>query len=464
MQLSTTPNTIDLSTSRHIHVVAIGGTGMSAIAGVLLAMGHEVSGSDAGDSLYLQRVRESGADAWVGHDAGRMSESIDAVVASTAVPSTNVEVEEARRRGIPVLRRADILASIAATRHTIAVAGTHGKTTTSTLLALALEAGGARPSWIIGAEIAGRGNGCHWDAGQHMVVEADESDGTFLQLSARSVVVTNVEPDHLETYGGWPQLQQAFADFVENATESRVICIDDEGGRSLSERFDCASYGTSSDAKYRIDNCLLDRFSSTFDIVAPDGDVVTVSLPLPGLHNVRNATGALVAAELAGVPLSTGAQGLTLYKGIGRRFQQRGEIDGITFVDDYAHLPTEVSAALEAARAGQWKRVVAVFQPHRYSRTQQVGADFGKAFDAADQLVLADVYAAGEQPRENVDGTILVRAVEANPTHPLFEYCADRSALAAHVSALLEPGDLCITLGAGDVTKLADEIIELRRR
>lgn len=449
--------TLDLSSSRSIHIVGIGGSGMSAIAGVLLSMGHTVSGSDASLSPVLERLQSEGATVWAGHDAEKLPPGIDALAISTAIRPDNSEVQRAESLGIPVLRRADLLAAIAGTRRTVAVAGTHGKTTTSTMLALVLEAGGVRPSWVVGGEIVGRDGGAHWDSGAWFVVEADESDGTFLELGAEAVIVTNVEPDHLEHYGGWEGLQSAFENFVGSASGPRVVCIDDEGGRRLADRFDVVSFGEHEAAAYRIVDVQLERYSASFGIEHA-GEQVRVRLPAPGLYNVRNATAALAMASELGVPLVVGAGGLESYGGVGRRFTRRGEAGGVTFVDDYAHLPTEVAAALEAARAGKWDRVVAVFQPHRYSRTEQVGRDFANAFGAADVLFLAGIYAAGEQPRPGITGEIVRDAVVRGGDHTAPFYVEDRATLAKTVAVELRPGDLCITLGAGDITRLADEI------
>lgn len=454
-------SSFDLGASRHIHIVAIGGAGMSAIAGVLLDMGHVVTGSDVTDSAYLQRVAEAGAIVWVGHDASRVPRTVDAIAISTAVPSDNPEVLEARRRGIPVLRRADVLRSIAATRRTIAVSGTHGKTTTSTLLALALEGGGLRPSWVIGAELLGRGNGAHWDDGEWFVVEADESDATFLSLGAECVLVTNVEPDHLETYGSWEKLQSAFDQFVDSAKTERIVCIDDVGGARLRDAHDVVGYGTSGEADYLISDVRLDRFRADFRLTHA-AESTTVELPAPGMHNVRNAAGAMAMAHRLGVPLTTSAAAMSEYRGIGRRFQARGKCDDITFVDDYAHLPTEVRAVLDTARDGHWPRVIAVFQPHRFSRTEQVGSDFRGAFDAADLVVLTDVYSAGEEPRPGINGEVIRRAVESGEGHPPVMYVEDRANLASEVNKVLQQGDLCVTIGAGDITGLPDEILRLR--
>lgn len=451
---------IDLSSPKRIHVIGAGGSGMSAIASVLASMGHKVSGSDAADGVALSRLKDAGVDAYVGHNPVLVA-TVDAVAASTAIKADDPEVMAARNAGIPVLRRADVLAAIAAVKRTVAVAGTHGKTTTSTLAASVLIAGGLDPSYIIGGEILGRGNGAHWSDGDWFVVEADESDGTFLELGAEAAIVTNVEPDHLEHYGGWPQLQDAFARFVAVAPGPKIICADDEGAARLAAATpDAFTYGTTEAADYRIVDLELGRFKADFSLTH-QGQRQAVTINAPGLHNVRNAVAAMALGHQLGVLLEDAARGVANYGGVGRRFQPRGEKSGITFVDDYAHLPSEVSATVAAATDGDWGRVVAVFQPHRYSRTEQVGADFGGAFDGVDLLVLADVYAAGETPREGVTGQIVVDAVTSAADAPTVIYEQDRAGLARRVARELKAGDLCLTLGAGDVTKLADEIQEI---
>lgn len=448
----------DLSSARKIHIVGVGGSGMSAIAEVLAAMGHDVSGSDAAASETLRRVSEAGVRTSVGHTADNVALDCDAVAISTAVKADNPEVMAANAAGVPVLRRAEVLRAIAATRRTVAIAGTHGKTTTSTLTALVLEAGGVNPSYIIGGELLGRGNGAHWDHGAWFVVEADESDGTFLELGAEAVVVTNVEPDHLDHYGGWPQLQAAFTSFVADAPGPKVVCIDDLHATELARRVPVTTYGTSLDADFRIVDVVADRFAMAFKVVSVD-DTVEVHLPTAGIHNVRNATAALAIGAALGVPLSVGAIGISRYGGVGRRFQLKGTAGGITFVDEYAHLPGEVKAALAAAKAGNWRRVVAVFQPHRYSRTEQIGRDFGGAFDDADLVVLNGIYAAGESPRPGITGLIVKQAIEEKADHPPLIYVEDRADLASAVRDVLVDGDLCMTIGAGDITGLADELV-----
>ena len=449
---------LDLTSPRRIHVVGVGGAGMSAIASVLASMGHRVTGSDLKASSGLDRLRAQGVQVTVGHAAGNVGDA-EAVTISTAVPPTNPEVVEAEQRGIPVLRRADALAAIAATRRTAAVAGTHGKTTTSSMLALVLVEAGLQPSFIIGGDVNEIGTGAAWDDGEWFVVEADESDGTFLELGAEAAIVTNVEPDHLEHYGGFDQLIEAFRRFLTDAGGPRVVCSDDPLAAELAAEVGAVTYGTEAGAEWRMTDVQTGRAGTRFSL-EHDGDrVAEVSLPVPGIYNARNACAALITGWLLGAPLEAGVRALARYGGVARRFQFRGERDGITFVDDYAHLPGEVSSVLSAARSGGWDRIVCVFQPHRYSRTAQLWRDFGEAFDDADVIVLTDVFSAGEQPRPGITGKLLVNAVlEARPTARVV-WLPHRHELAGHLRRILRPGDLCLTLGAGDLTALPDELL-----
>jgi UDP-N-acetylmuramate--alanine ligase len=431
---------------------------MSAIATVLAGMGHRVTGSDLKDSPGLTRLRAAGVAVTVGHRAENLGDA-EAVAVSTAIPPTNPEVVAAGERGVPVLRRAEVLAAIAATRRTVAVAGTHGKTTTSSMLALVLSEAGMRPSFVVGGELNEIGSGAVWDDGEWFVVEADESDGTFLELGAEAALVTNVEPDHLEHYGSWAALRDAFRRFVAAAPGPRVVCADDAEAAAVADAVGgCVTYGTAAGADWRMVDVRAERAGVSFDLLHGDEVVGRVALPVPGVHNARNAAGALVTAVALGAPVDAGLRALARYAGVARRFQFRGEAAGVTFVDDYAHLPTEVRAALAAARAGGWRRVVCVFQPHRYSRTAALWQDFADAFDDADVLVLTDVYAAGEAPRPGVTGALLVNAVlDAHPWRRL-AYFPRRSELVPFLARELRPGDLCLTLGAGDLTSVPDEV------
>ena len=452
------PAPLDLREPRAIHIVGVGGAGMSAIADVLAAMGHRVSGSDLKDGPALERLRAAGVHTSVGHDADHLPPGLDAVAISTAVPERNPEVVAARAAGIPVLRRADILAAIAATRSTLAVAGTHGKTTTSSMLALVLIEAGLRPSFIIGGDVNEIGTGAAWDAGEWFVIEADESDGTFLELPRAGCIVTNAEPDHLEHYGGWEPLRAAFARFLRETDGPRVVCADDVEAAALAAEVGAVTYGTAADARYRLVDLTSERDGARFTLERDGVPLGAVHLPVPGAHNARNAAGAAALAMELGAPFEACARALGRYAGVARRFEHRGHTAGVAFVDDYAHLPTEVAAALAAARDGGWRRVVAVFQPHRYSRTASLWQDFADAFVDADLLVLTDVYAAGETPRPGVSGKLVVDAVLDHHPWASVAYLPHRADLVAYLTRTLRPGDLCLTLGAGDLTTLPDEV------
>jgi UDP-N-acetylmuramate--alanine ligase len=433
---------------------------MSAIADVLARMGHTVSGSDLKPSANLERLRGLGVRVHVGHDPA-LVENVDAVAISTAVPPRDPEVKAARAAGTPVLSRAEVLTAIVATRRTIAVAGTHGKTTTSSMLALILVEAGLKPSFIVGGELNEIGTGAAWDAGEWLVVEADESDGTFLQLGAEAAIVTSVEPDHLEHYGGVGGMVDAFDRFLAQTPGVKVACADDALANDLGRKHGALTYGTAADADYRIVDLQSGREGTSFTL-RQAGDRRTVGeirLPVPGHHNARNAAAAAVTAVEIGAPFEAIARALSHYGGVARRFQFRGERNGVTFVDDYAHLPTEVRAALATAKDGGWRRVVCVFQPHRYSRTQALAGDFADAFVDADLLVVTDVYPAGEAPRPGVSGKLVVNAVL--DAHPMTRvaYFPRREPLVAYLRRTLKPGDLCLALSAGDLTAVTHELL-----
>ena len=449
---------IDLLTACRIHVVGIGGAGMSAIASVLHWMGHRVSGSDLKDSAGLDRLRALGIEVTVGHDAS-LVDGVDLLTVSTAIPDHNVEVRAARAADIAVLSRADVLRSITTQRRTLAVAGTHGKTTTSSLLSLILIRAGLEPSFIIGGDVNEIGTGAVWSDGDLFVVEADESDGTFLRLARHGAIVTNVEPDHLDHYGGIDQLRAAFDTFVDDTDGPVVVCADDEGSAALATRSDTVlTYGTAAGSTYRIIDPTPDGTGTRFDLEARGELLGSVRLPVPGLHNTRNAVGAAAMALEVGATFTSVVEALARYAGVARRFEFRGDANGVTFVDDYAHLPTEVEAALEAAGTGGWDRVICVFQPHRYSRTAEVWQDFANSFRGADLLVVTDIYASGEAPRPGISGTLIADVVaEHNPDQDV-RFVGHREEVTSLLLDTLREGDLCLTLGAGDLTSLPDEL------
>jgi len=449
---------LDLTLPGRIHVVGVGGAGMSAIAEVLVGMGARVSGSDLKPSANLERLRGLGVAVAVGHSADHVR-GADAVAISTAVPSENVEVRAATELGIPVWSRARVLAAIAATRRTIAVAGTHGKTTTSSMLALLLAGAGLHPSFIIGGEVNDIGTGAAWDDGDLLVVEADESDGTFLDLPAHAAIVTTVEPDHLNHYGGFDALVDAFDRFVKGVEGPCVLGAEDAVAARLAAAHGAITYGRTDDADYRMVDLETSRAGSRYGVERGGRRLVDVSLSVPGAHNALNALAALVVAVELGVDPSVAAEVLGRYGGVARRFQFRGERAGVTYVDDYAHLPTEVRAALATAVDGGWERVVCIFQPHRYSRTEALASAFADAFDDADVLIVTDIYGAGERPRPGISGKLVLDAVL--DTHPFRRaaYVPRRPELAGFVRGVLRPGDVCLTLGAGDLTSLADDLL-----
>ncbi|WP_420440386.1 UDP-N-acetylmuramate--L-alanine ligase [Candidatus Poriferisodalis sp.] len=450
----------DLAELRNIHLVGAGGAGMNAIGLVLAEMGHAISGSDLKPSPGMTRLAAHGARVAIGHSAANVG-SADIVAHSSAVSYDNVELAEARRRDIPVLSRAELLSGICRQKRTLAVGGTHGKTTTSSMLALCLVAAGEDPSFLVGGELNEIGSGAVWDtAGEWFVVEADESDGTFLELGADAVLVTNIEPDHLDHYGSFTELAGAFESFASSAVGPRIVCADDRYASALAARIGgCVTYGTAPRADYRIADARTSRTGATFELFAGTTSIGRCELPLPGLHNVANAAGALAAALELGAAASPMVEALGRFAGVARRFERRGERDGVSFIDDYAHLPTEVTAAIAAARGGGWNRIVAVFQPHRYSRTAALWQDFADSFAGVDQLVLTDIYAAGELPRPGVSTELVLGAVLDSHPFASVAYLPGRAELRSYLSASLRTGDLCLTLGAGDLTTLPDELL-----
>jgi UDP-N-acetylmuramate--alanine ligase len=462
----------DLSVPRTIHLVGVGGAGMSGLARLALARGHKVSGSDAADTPVLAVLRALGADVWAGHDGARLGKP-DLVVASTAIRHTNPELAAARELGIPVLRRVELLAALTQGRSVLAVAGTHGKTTTTTMVTQILVAAGLDPSYAVGGdpvvpgpEGGSSGLNAGFGAGPHFVAEADESDGSFLELDPTIAIVTNVEADHLDHWGDFSRLRLAFRDFVGRlpADGVAVLCADDPGSLALAPAAPCevVTYGIDlAGAGWRAVEIEAGPAGSGCTIVHRGRELGRLELPRPGRHVLLNALGALAAASAAGAGFDAAVQALSAYAGVARRFQHRGEAGGVTVIDDYAHHPTEVAATIAEARLGGWDRIVAVFQPHLYSRTAAFGEQFGSALAGADVVVVADVYAAREDPLPGVSGELVAEAARAARPGLEIVYEPERAALAARTAALLRDGDLLLTLGAGDVTRLADEVLPL---
>ena len=440
---------------------------MSAIGSVLLAMGHEVSGSDEADSRTLRHLEDLGATVHVGHHMENLRDA-DLVARSTAVAVENVEVVEAERRGLRVWRRSELLAAVCATRRTVAVGGTHGKTTTSSMLFVILREAGWHPSAIIGGEIAGHGSGAAWDPeGEWIVVEADESDGTFLRLDPAAAVVTSVEADHLDYYGDERALHEAFERFVNQVEGPVVLCADDVGAAALSQgaprgvgRRRIVTYGGASASSVRITGTDLGAYRASFALESADTSRTAVSIRVPGMHNVRNAAAAVCMAHELGLAWDEAAKGLSVYSGVGRRLEPRGSFKGAVFLDDYGHLPREVASAIAAGLDGRWSRVVVAFQPHRYSRTRDQWSGFADAFVGADVLILTDIYPAGERPLPGVSGRLIFDAVTSAHPDADVRYIPTLDGVARELTTILSDGDLCLTLGAGDITRVAAMVVE----
>jgi UDP-N-acetylmuramate--alanine ligase len=446
---------VDLSQPTRIHVVGVGGAGMSAIAAVLAAMGHVVTGSDIKLSRSLERLRARGVEISIGHRPENVA-GAKILTYSTAVPERNVEIQEAHRLAIPVLPRASVLAAIAALRRTIAIAGTHGKTTTSSMLALVLVEAGLHPSFIIGGEVNEIGTNASWDSGELLVVEADESDGTFLHLAPEIGIVTSIEPDHIEHYGSFETLKQAFAAFFAQSGQA-IVCADDPVASSLAPA-NALTYGTSPASRVRIEGFESGRNNLRFELFDATESLGMFDLPVPGLHNARNAAGAVACCLALGLGTEHARRALARFAGVARRFEFRGEFGGVTFVDDYAHLPGEVKVALGAARGGNFERIVCVFQPHRYSRVATLAPQFADAFEGADVVAVTEVYAAGEQPRPGVSSKLVLDAIVSKHPGARAVYVRSHEDLVTYLRTILRPGDLCLTLAAGDLTNLAAEL------
>jgi len=446
---------VELLGAQRIHVVGVGGAGMSGLARVLVGLGHTVSGSDLVASQVSASLREAGVDVAIGHDAANVGE-VDLVTHSPAVRPDNVELRTAASRGIRVASRAEVLGALCALRETLAIAGTHGKTTTSSMLALVLSGAGRSPSWLVGADVAGLGANARLDEGPELVLEADESYGTFAHLRPALVAVTNVEADHLDYYGSVDALRQAFRELMERSAV-RLVNADDPIASELGRELGAHRVGSGNDCDVVVSDVSLERAASTFRLHHGSG-TLEVRVGAPGRHNVANASVAAAVAILRGVRDDDVVESLGRFAGVPRRFEFRGEFNGASIVDDYAHLPSEVAAAIATARAGGWGRIVAVFQPHRYTRTGSLADSFAGAFNGADLVVVTDVYAAGELPIPGVTGRLVADAVSGGAGAPTVRYVKERASVAEAVSGLLGPGDLLLTMGAGDLTSLADEL------
>lgn len=449
-----------LAGATRVHFVGIGGAGMSAIAKVLLERGMAVSGSDLKTSRAMTALGAMGAEVHVGHDAAHI-DGADLVVVSAAIPSNNPELAAATDAGLKVMGRGEALAALLESDRALIVAGTHGKTTTTSMLVSILTAAGLDPTYLVGGGLNDSGTNARSGSSDLAVAESDESDGSFLLLHPHIAVVTNIEMDHVDHWGSMDELNDAFASFMASTSESGTVVVPAGGeieamarttGRSV------ITFGPEGDVRAE-SSATSDRITS-FSLVTPNG-VFDAQLHALGSHNILNALAASAAALAAGVDAGQVAVGLGMFKGVERRFDLKGTVGGITVVDDYAHHPTEVKATLAAAEEGPWDRVIAVFQPHRYSRTAALYREFGGSFLAADRVVITDVYGAGEEPVPGISGKLISDAVCAIVPGRGVAYLPHRADVMSYLRATARPGDLVLTLGAGDVTSLGSELLRV---
>ena len=451
-----------LQTFRRLHMVGIGGSGMSGIAELLLRSGFQVTGSDLQENEATRRLRELGATVNIGHDR-RFVNDAEVLVYSSAVSREHIELKAAREKMIPVIPRAEMLAELMRMKAGVAISGTHGKTTTTSLVGEVLSAGGLDPTVIVGGRLRKIGSGAVQGQGCFLVAEADEFDRSFLRLTPSLVVITNIDSDHLECYGSFQELENAFVQFAGSVPfyGRAIICLDDPPLSAIIPRIHrtVITYGFSPQADVRALDAAYDHSLSSFNVKVNGDKLGEVSLPIPGRHNILNALAAVAVGVELGLGFDPIREALQGFRGVHRRFEIIGEAGGVIVVDDFAHHPAEITATLSAAKSG-WKRaLLAVFQPHLFSRTQALAREFGRALLAAETVLVLPIYPARESPMEGVTSRLIVDAAR-EMGHKNIYYLEDRSQVASRVRELVKPGDLCLTLGAGDVGKLAPQILE----
>lgn len=453
-----------MNPSEHVHFVGIGGYGMSAIARVMLELGYKVSGSDVAQKELTDRLGERGAVVYIGHDAKNVN-GADMVVYSTGVPKDNVELKAAEAHRIPLLHRSEMLAKLLNERKGIAVSGAHGKTTTSSMIALVMEEGGLDPTYLVGSEIVGRDGNAKAGKSDYVVAEADESDGSFLAYHPYIGVITNIEADHLENYGGsFEQLKQAYEQFLSQIRPEGVaiVCGDDAYLRELlpGVRSEVITFGIEQEADIRATDLRNMGHQTTFTVWERGERLGDVILSVPGRHNVYNALATMAVCRYVGMSFQQMAQALPSFRGTKRRFQIVGERGGVTVIDDYAHHPTEIEATIEAAQA-LGKRIIAVFQPQRYSRTFFLLEAFSRAFGGADEVVITDIYSpVGEERIEGVSGRRLAELIRQH-SNPNAIFCATKDDVLHHLSEQVREGDLVLNMGAGDIWQVAKSLVQV---
>ncbi|MEB3100387.1 UDP-N-acetylmuramate--L-alanine ligase [Ferviditalea candida] len=457
-----------MSTLEHIHFIGIGGYGMSAIAKVMLEMGYTVSGSDVAKQELTEKLSAKGAHVFIGHEA-RHVQGADMVVYSTALPKDNVEMLAAEKLNIPILHRAEMLARIMNVKKGVAVAGAHGKTTTSSMISLVMEQCGMDPTYIIGGEIMNVGSNAKAGIGEYVVAEADESDGSFLQYHPYIAIVTNIEADHLENYNGdFENLKQAYYTFLNQIQKGgkAIVCLDDPHLREMISGLqgEVVTFGIDRPADFTAKNIRLGDRKSAFEVEYRGKPLGTLELSIPGRHNVYNALAALIVCLDAGLDFAQIARSIKDFRGAKRRFHVLGEIDGILVIDDYAHHPTEIQATISAAKA-TGKKIIAVFQPQRYTRTYFLLEQFSRAFHEADEVIITDIYSpAGEKQIEGINSAKLAEMIRLN-SNPRVTYLPTKEDVQSFLINHVSSGDLVLTMGAGDIWKSADWLAkELHRK
>ena len=451
---------------KKIHFVGIGGIGMSGIAELLLNLGYRVSGSDLRESDTTKRLAGLGGEIVIGHSAENITE-VDVVVTSTAVKADNPEVAEALRQHVAVIPRAEMLAELMRMKYGIAIAGTHGKTTTTSMMSVVLHHAGVDPTAVIGGKLDAFGSNAKLGRGKFLVAEADESDGSFMHLSPTIAVVTNIDEDHLDYYSGIEEIKQIFVDFINKVPfyGRAVLCLEDENIQDIlplvKKRF--ITYGFTSQADFYAEEIQHRQGRTSFTVYYQGKEMGRISFRLPGRHNVLNALSVVAVAHELEIPMQTIIGGFRNFGGLQRRFEVRDEVNNIMIVDDYGHHPAEIKATLDAAKTGWNKRVIAVFQPHRYTRVAALMADFQTAFYQADQVVITAVYAAGEEPIEGASGEALAQGIIEHG-HKAVTYCDTLEQASSYIAKITEPGDMIITLGAGNVNQICGQVADQLRQ
>lgn len=454
----------DFMTKRQrLHFIGIGGAGMSSLAHVFLELGFKVSGSDIKQSANTKNLSAAGAQVYEGHDARNIKDA-DTIIVSTAIRSDNPELVAARKTATPVLQRAELLAKLMEKKQGIAVAGTHGKTTTTSLAAVMMEEAGLAPTYLIGGELNDIGSGAKFGRGEYVVAEADESDASLLSLSPKIAIVTNIEADHLDFYDSIKDIIEVFVTFLNRlpADGYAILCVDSPHIMSILPRITCRyiTYSLKGPADFIASDIKTDKDSASFSVIKNGEALGQVSLATPGVHNISNALAVIALGMSLGLSYEEVAGGVAKFAGVRRRFQLKGAVSDITVVDDYAHHPSEVAATLRAAKSGDWKRVITIFQPHRYSRTSFLHDDFGRVFNDADAVIVTDVYSAGEEPLPGVDGKLIVDSILEEEPYKEVAYFPKKADITGYVSGRLNSGDILLTMGAGDIWALGEEVLE----